>query len=136
VNYIKFTNGQDIIRPDITRFATNFFSLESLMRQTFVLRDMWESHEWLNSRLGRSKDEAAIIVHQLVLSSTKQALLVWKRADKILKLFEPLVSVLRLVHRDDKPTMGYMYEAMEQAKLGTNRKLRHTKTDWEIIDNR
>ena len=67
---------------------------------------MWESREWLNSRLGRSKEDAAITVRQLILSSTKQVEAFWKHADEVLKLFEPLVRVLRLVDGDDKPTMG------------------------------
>jgi len=92
----KFTNGQDIIKPCITRFATNFFSIKSLVRQKIVLRDMWDSPEWLNSRLGRSKDLVTKEVRQLVLS-TKEALLFWKHADEVLKLFEPLVKVLRFV---------------------------------------
>ena len=137
MNYMKkFTNGRDIIRPGITRFATNFYSLESLVKKKSALREMWESREWLNSRLGRSKEDAAITVRQLIVSSTKQAEAFWKHADEVLKLFEPLVRVLRLVDGDDKPTMGFIYEAMERAKLAIKGKLRHTKTYWGIIDKR
>ena len=73
VKYMKFTNGRDIIRSGITRFATNFYSLESLVKKKSALREMWESREWLNSRLGRSTEDAAITVRRLILSSTKQA---------------------------------------------------------------
>ena len=85
-----------------------FFFLESLVRHKTALRDIWESPEWLNSRSGRSKDETAKEVQQLVLSSTKQALLFWKHADEVIKLVEPLIRVLRLVYEHDKPTMGFI----------------------------
>ena len=114
MNYMKkFTNSRDIIRPGITRFATNFYSLESLVKKKSALRDMWKSREWLNLSSGRSKEDAAITVRQLILSSTKQAEVFWKYTDEVLKLFEPLIRVLRLVDRDDMPTMGFIYEAME-----------------------
>ena len=70
----------------------------------------------IHSRLGKSKDATAKEVRQLILSSTKEALSFWKKADEVLKLFEPLVKVLRLVDGDDKPTMGFIYEAMERTK--------------------
>ena len=137
VNYMKkFTNNRDIIRPGITRFAINFVSLESLVRHKTALRDMWESPEWLNSRLGKSKDATAKEVRQLILSSTKEALSFWKRADEVLKLFEPIVKVLRLVDGDDKPTMGFIYEAMERTKLAIDKTLRYSKRYEAIIDKR
>ena len=108
----KFTNNPDIIRLGITRFATNFVPLESLVRYKTALRDMWESPEWSNSRLGKSKDATTKEVHQLILSSTRDALSFWKKADQVLQLFEPLVKVLRLVDGNDKPTMSFIYKAM------------------------
>ena len=88
-------NAREIIIPGLTRFSINFLSLQSRVRQKITLRHMWESREQLNSRLGRSKDIAAKEVRQLILLSTKEALLFWKHADEVLKLFESLVRVLR-----------------------------------------
>ena len=59
-----------------------------------------------------------------------------KKADEVLKLFEPLVKVLRLVDRDDKPTMGFIYEAMECTKLAIDKTLRYSKRYEAIIDKR
>ena len=39
----------------------------------------------------------------------------WKRAEEIVLFSYPLVKVLRMVD-GDKPTMGFIYEAMDQAK--------------------
>lgn len=39
----------------------------------------------------------------------------WRKAAEIVKLFEPLVKVLRLVD-GERSAMGFIYEAMDQAK--------------------
>jgi len=90
----------------------------------------------LNSKLGKSKDATAKEVRQLIPSSTKDALSFLKKADKVLKLFEPLVKVLRLVDMDDKPTIGFIYEAIERTKLAINKMLRYGKSYETIIDKR
>ena len=97
---------------------------------------MWESPEWLNSRLGKPKVVTTKEVRQLVLSTTKDVLSFWKKAEDVLKLFEPLVKVLGLVDMDDKSTMGFIYEGMEQAKLAINKTLRYSKKYEAIIDKR
>jgi len=132
----KFTNNRDIIRPGITRFAINFPSLESLVRYKTALRDMWESPEWSNSRLGKSKDATTKEVHQLILLSTKEVLPFWKKADEVLQLFKHLVKVLRLVDGDDKPTMGFIYEAMERTKLAIDKAVRNNKRYEAIFKKR
>ena len=54
-NYMKkFTEGRDLLRPGITRFATNFIALESLVRHKIVLRNMFESEVWLASKYGKA----------------------------------------------------------------------------------
>jgi len=46
------------------------------------------------------------------------------------------VKVLRLVDGDDKPTMGYIYEAMDRAKLSIRDNCRYFQRYWDIIDAR
>ena len=63
------------------------------------------------------------------------------RAEQINYLLKPLVLVLKLVDRDTKPTMGYLYDAMEQAKLAIEQKSRekygtYYRKLWKIIDLR
>ena len=57
-------------------------------------------------------------------------------ADDVLKVHEPLVRVLRLVHGDDKPTMGYIYEVMVQAKYAIKENCRYYQRYCDIIDRR
>ena len=97
---------------------------------------MWESPEWLNSRLGKSKDATAKEVRQLVLSSTKEALSFWKKADEIQQRFKPLAKLLRLVDGDDKSTMGVIYEATERAKLAIDKAVRNSKRYEAIFEKR
>ena len=40
----------------------------------------------------------------------------WKNIVVCLKAAAPLVTVLRLVDSEEKPAMGFIYEAMESAK--------------------
>ncbi|MFQ6652494.1 hypothetical protein Gotur_024330 [Gossypium turneri] len=40
----------------------------------------------------------------------------WKKANDLIKFYEPLVKVLRLVDSDEKPMMGFIYEAVDRAK--------------------
>ena len=40
----------------------------------------------------------------------------WCQCQHIVKVSEPLVKVLHLVDGEEKPSMGYLYEAMDKAK--------------------
>jgi len=46
----------------------------------------------------------------------------WKSIQYCLKCVTPLVKVLRLVDRDTKPVMSYIYEAMDKAKKTNSHK--------------
>lgn len=60
----------------------------------------------------------------------------WNNANEVLKIMEPLLKVLRLVDGDEKPTMGFIYEAMKRAKLAIRKDCRYYKTYRKIIDER
>ena len=60
----------------------------------------------------------------------------WQKAVEILKVQEPLLKVLRMCDGDQKPTMGYIYEAMDRAKLAIQTNCRYHTQFWEIIDQR
>lgn len=60
----------------------------------------------------------------------------WAKAADILKVQEPLVKVLRPVDGDLKPTMGYIYEAMDRAKMAIQKDCRYYAEYWKIIDHR
>ena len=104
----KNTGGKELIRPAITRFATHFLTLQSMFAQHRNLQKMFSSDEWNESQFSRKqdgKDMKRKVVEEMF----------WKKAANIVKLAEPLVKVLRLVD-GERLAMGFIYEAMDQAK--------------------
>ncbi|KAL7259866.1 hypothetical protein ACSBR1_005685 [Camellia fascicularis] len=112
----KFTGDRELIRPAITQFATNFIVIESIVKYKQQLRAMFNSDEWKNTRWGKP--------------TTGQP---YKKTPELCKVHEPLVRVLRLVDGDEKPTMGFIYEAIDRAKLAIKRLLLlHLDTRWSF----
>jgi hypothetical protein len=105
----KFTNGRDLIRPAMTRFATAYLTLGCLNDLKSSLINMFNSDDWKSSRFattveGRKIAKGALDHH------------FWKNILLCLKTAAPLVDVLRLVDSDAKPAMGFIYEAMDSCK--------------------
>ncbi|XP_072054224.1 uncharacterized protein [Arachis hypogaea] len=48
-----FTNGKELVRHVVTRFATSFLSLERLYEKKENLRRMFTSDEWVKNKLSR-----------------------------------------------------------------------------------
>nr|XP_023886458.1 uncharacterized protein LOC111998598 [Quercus suber] len=115
----EFTNGRDLIRPAITRFATEFLSLQCLTKFKKELRQMFTCDQWVESQHARDvigKEVAAIVLEDKDF---------WLQCQQIVKISEPLVRVLRLVDGDEKPSMGYLYEAMDKAKENIKARLKN-----------
>ena len=127
----KYTGGKEIIRPGITRFATQFLQLQAILKQKQGLRNMFNSEEFRRSKFGREKNGPACEARNIVVSSE-----FWTKANDILKVFEPIVKVLRLVDGDEKPTMGFIYEAIDRAKQSIEQNSRYHSKYNEIIDER
>ncbi|XP_028057107.1 uncharacterized protein LOC114261099 [Camellia sinensis] len=116
----KFTRDRELIRLAITRFATNFIAIESIVRYKQQLKAMFNSDEWKNSRYGKAKSGQPYNVKKIILGKE-----FWQKAKKLCKVHKPLVRVLRLVDGDEKPTMGFIYEAIDRAKLAIKRDCRY-----------
>ena len=56
-----FTNGWDLIRPTITRFATEFLSLQCLTKFKKELRQMFTCDQWIESRYARDIMEKEVV---------------------------------------------------------------------------
>lgn len=105
----KCTKRRDIIRPGVTRFASNFLTLQSLAEKRDALRAMvvdraWEEMPIVKTKKG--KDATATLMDANF----------WKGVTLSLKVFEPLVSLLRLVDGDVKPSMAWLYGELLKAK--------------------
>lgn len=117
----KFTNKRDIIRPGVTRFASAYLTLQSLSEKKEQLRCMFSSNEWEECKFSHSNKGRSTCT--AVTGST-----FWAGVTYCLKVFSPLVKVLRMVDADWKPSMGFVYGEIKKAKeelidaLGGNKK--------------
>ncbi|XP_035540211.1 uncharacterized protein LOC118344202 [Juglans regia] len=129
-----FTKGHDLCRPAITRFATNFLSIQCLLLFKKELRQMFTCDKWIASN--HSKSSIGKGIAEIVLEDKE----FWVQCQFIVKVSEPLVHVLRLVDGDEKLAMGYLYDAMERAKENIkarcNNKVSLFSPFTRIIDSR
>jgi hypothetical protein len=75
----------------------------------FKLQRMFLSNEWVACVYSTKQDGQAIA--QLLRHDQR----FWSGVGEVCTISEPLVKVLQLVN-DEKPVMGYLYEAMDKAK--------------------
>ncbi|XP_030945732.1 uncharacterized protein LOC115970212 [Quercus lobata] len=129
-----FTNGRELCRLAITRFATNFLSLQSMLRFKKELRQMFTCDKWLSC--SHAKTAVGKQISKIVLEDYA----FWSQCKHIVKVSEPLVRVLHLVDGDEKLAMGYLYEAMDKAKEEIKRRLKNKVSLYghyvRVIDTR
>ncbi|KAI3992742.1 hypothetical protein MKX01_021703 [Papaver californicum] len=89
----RYTGG-DLTRPVLTRFATCCLSMENIYTSKRGLWEMMFSEEWANSKWGKSSNGNIISF--------------------CLKVYKPLVNLIRMVDVEEKPAMGYIYHAVDQ----------------------
>ena len=87
-----FTKDRDLLRPRITRFATEFISLESLICYEADLKRMCTTNEWHEFKKDRSRTSLRDKVSNLILTDQ-----FWKKAEEVQTIMEPLVKVVKLV---------------------------------------
>jgi hypothetical protein len=114
----KFTKKRDIVRPGVTRFASNFLTLQSLYEKRLQLRTMTQCEEWdklLNLSHIKKNNKGVLATSAMTRPNF------WNGVRLCLRVFEPLVKVLRMVDSDIKPSMAFLYgeivKAKEQIKL-------------------
>ncbi|KAG8477998.1 hypothetical protein CXB51_027405 [Gossypium anomalum] len=117
----KYTQGKQILRPALTQSVTHFIQLE----------EMFNSKEFKESKWGPQKSGLAYEAKKIILGKD-----FWKKANDLKKVYEPLVKILRLVDSDGKPTMGFIYEAVDRAKRAIQQNCRYFTEYEKIIDNR
>ncbi|KAM0892224.1 hypothetical protein ACQ4PT_025888 [Festuca glaucescens] len=128
----KCTKRRDIIRPGVTRFSSNFLTLQSLAEKRDALRAMvvdsaWEQLPIVNSKKG--KDTTATLMDANV----------WKGVTLCLKVFGPLVSLLRLVDGDVKPSLAWLYgelKAKSKVKEAFGNQEKMYKETIAIVDKK
>lgn len=127
-----FTEGQELLRPSVTQYASSFATLQSLLDHRIGLKRMFQSNKWLSSRL--SKSDEGKEVEKIVLNAT-----FWKKVQYVRKSVDPIMQLLQKINSDEILSIPYIYNDMYRAKLAIKanhgddaRKYGHF---WSVIDN-
>ncbi|XP_024927992.3 uncharacterized protein LOC107412863 isoform X2 [Ziziphus jujuba] len=105
----KKTGGRDIVKLAPTRFASIFLTLQNIVSLKDQLHQIFTGATWMQSAF--SKQRAGLEVSEIIVDEH-----FWSLCDQTAKVTKPLLSVLHLLDGEDKPFIGYMYNAMEKAK--------------------
>ncbi|XP_019451830.1 PREDICTED: uncharacterized protein LOC109353928 [Lupinus angustifolius] len=115
----------------MTRFATSYLTLGCLLNIKGALRRMFTSIEWKEIQHARTRYGKS--VENMIMDN-----MYWKNIVTFLKGVLPLIKVLKLVDSNEKPTMGYIYEAMDLAKESIQKAFNGVFNSytplWERID--
>ncbi|KAF0895686.1 hypothetical protein E2562_014305, partial [Oryza meyeriana var. granulata] len=124
--------GKDLVRAGITRFATAYLNLKSLLDNKKELGRLFRENE-LNE-MGYLKKDKGKNASKVVRSET-----FWKNIDSAVNFFEPLANVLRRMD-SDVPAMGFLHGCLLDAKKDIAKRFDNDvsryKDVWEIIDKR
>ncbi|XP_023739449.3 uncharacterized protein LOC111887513 [Lactuca sativa] len=123
----EFTKGKELLRPGATRFATSYLTLGRLFELKGALISMFASEKWL------STNYAGIDAGKNVEDIIMDHLGIWPSVVTCLKAASPLMKVLRLVDSDSKPAMGFIYQAMVNAKNEIKSNFKNVQTRYEPI---
>ncbi|XBH64959.1 hypothetical protein VPH35_118630 [Triticum aestivum] len=125
--------GEDLVRSGVTRFATAYLNLKSLLDNKKELTRLFRSDEMneLGSYLTKAKGKKALkVVRSEVF---------WKHVDMAVNFFEPMANVLRRMD-SDVPAMGFFHGLMLDAKKHIAVRFDNDeskyKVAWDIIDKR
>ncbi|XP_026434341.1 uncharacterized protein LOC113331917 [Papaver somniferum] len=118
--------GGELHRSTKTRFATQYYTLESLAKYKTHLQIMFVNDKWLKMRF--AKETMGINVLKIVTSGT-----FWEDVDYSCRVLKPLVKVVRLVDIERKPTMPCFYEAMRIAREKLEENFSQDDSTWDVI---
>lgn len=127
------TKEKDVVRAGVTRFATTFLTLQSLLEKKQQLMSIFVSYKW-----DRCKD--SIYMNGRFCYYTCLSPAFWNGVSRVVSVLEPLVKVLKMVEGERKPSMGFIYgellEAKRCIKAATNNLEKYYQPILEIIDEK
>ena len=97
------------MRPGATRFATNYTTLDSLLKKMSDLMKIFISNEWASHKLSRT--EVGHEVERLVFDHEY-----WEKVEKLLSIYEALYTMLRIVDSKVVTTMSFVYKLIQLMK--------------------
>ncbi|KAJ0789561.1 putative transcription factor/ chromatin remodeling BED-type(Zn) family [Helianthus annuus] len=128
----KLTKNKELHRSCVTRFATQFYTLQSIHENRHHIQVLFVSEEWRKSDFANKAVGKKV---ERIVAKTE----FWDNVHLACQVLAPLVDVVRLVDTEEKPCMGYIYDAVSRAKEQikknlTDERLR-TKV-WSFIQTR
>lgn len=128
----KKTGGRDIIQLASSRFGSMFLTLHNMLTLKDHLHQIFTGAAWMQSTF--AKQTAGREVAETIIDE-----LFWSSCDRTVKVTNPLFSVLNMLDCDEKPSIGYIYDAMEKAKKNIALAFNNRETDYlpylKIFDN-
>lgn len=128
----EYTKGEELLRPSITRYASSFTTLLSLLHHRVGLRRMFQSTKWNSSNF--SKLDEGKEVKNIVLDS-----LFWRKLQFVRRSVDPIIEVLHKINSDERLSIPYIYNDMYTAKLAIknnhNDDARKYEALWTMIDD-
>ena len=130
----RFTDGRELVRAGVTRFATSFLTLKRFQELKIPIRELFASKDWAECNFASTNDGK--LVENIILADVN----FWKAIKYCLSCVVPIYKILRLMDGDVKPAMGYIYEAMDRAKEQIKENFNGLETRykpiWKKIDTR
>ncbi|ERN11236.1 hypothetical protein AMTR_s00024p00229430 [Amborella trichopoda] len=120
---------REIVRESTTRFTTAFLTIQSILVNKAGLRSMIRSNEWLTDRAAMSQLGRQV---ETILLDRR----FWAQCSHVVSITEPLVPVLRLSNFDDKPAMGFLFDAMKRSREAIFDNNIWNEEILEIVDRR
>ncbi|KAG8381196.1 hypothetical protein BUALT_Bualt06G0097100 [Buddleja alternifolia] len=105
----KFTGGNEIIKSGVTKYVSNFLSLQSMLKQKSRLKHMFNSPEFTTNSGFANKPQTSTCVG--IIDDNE----FWRAVEESVAVSEPFLKVMREVSRG-KAAVGFIYEMMTKAK--------------------
>ena len=106
--------GGDIVHPGVTRFVTNYISLDSLLKKRVDLKKVFISNEWASHKLSRT--EVGNEVERFMFDHAY-----WEKVEKLVSIYDALYTMLRIIDSEVVPTMPFVYELIQLMKANLDR---------------
>lgn len=127
----RYTYGNDIVEPGISRSATNFIILKRMVNIKHNLQGMVTSQEWLDCPYSKKSGGLEMLD---ILSNES----FWSSCGLIVRLINPLLRLLTITRSERRPAMGYVYAGMYRVKEIIKKELvkrAEYMVYWNIIDH-
>ncbi|XP_042415140.1 uncharacterized protein LOC122004296 [Zingiber officinale] len=125
LNWLRKTKGwKEIIRPGETRFATTFIALKSLHDHKDSLQALVTSGDYKKFlKIDKGKE-----VKQIVLDEK-----FWNNCLITVRIMGPLIRLLRVCDTDERPSLGYVYEACIEQLMASRSSLKTKRDSTSLI---